>query len=170
MEQKDIEKLGAEVAKLDPKNEAHWNSAGFPNCNYLKEVCGFNVQGSTLVAHGFNVERDAVAKKLADAAGGGNAGDKSGDKAGDGKSEIKQPGPLPDKLSAEDRPPPFSGETWNEGTTLHRNKKAMETLLENTNGSLDILSRMTKKSGQARVTEASLVDFKKELERILGNL
>jgi len=132
---------------------------GFPNCNYLKDKTGINVQGSTLLTHGLQVSRADVLAK-------------SESPKDPPPSDIKEPGAPPAALdtAATARPAPFEGETWNSETTLHRNKKAMETLSRNIRENRDILSRMTKKSGQASEYEGVAKEFEKELDRILAKL
>jgi hypothetical protein len=68
------------------------------------------------------------------------------------------------------RDPPLVGDSWDESTTLHRNKKATQQLLDHVEGMLTIFSRMTKKSGQASLVDKELRALKPELERTLAKL
>lgn len=90
--------LDGAVAALEPENDRHWNLAGKPDMNHLKETTGTNVTRADMEAAGHGKLTRAKARKAAKEAAAMYDGEDDGKglPKADAAVDAAQAAPLPD--------------------------------------------------------------------------
>jgi hypothetical protein len=164
MTQEEIDKIRAGVQSLDPADDAKWNEDGTIYLKALREIVGFKVAPTTLVAHGLDINREQQRTLR-----GPSAGE---------PSEIHDPGEVKQDAVVETQTlpadadmskMPFAVGDEDGGVSFHRNRKAMEFCLAAGKEMQRILGGCIRKSGDVAAFEKSLAQFVGEIERVIRN-